>query len=304
MKKTWLMVTIVVLSISLFGCGIDTDKSTATELQGTVHKQQKEQHNPPLEVMKTINGIEYSLSISGNQFDLDGEIEVNGTVKNVSDHPIDYIGYDGCDRGIHVFIPIPTYQSYFLEKDWDQKEAKGCTMAIEHYTLEPGETLNESKVFIPSMRMGNLRGMDIPTGDYKAKLIFQRGELDSKEEYDQGIELALHIDGAKNILTKQEAEDIGRNNEELQQWLSKRIGSVVTKEKNGNYYVMELGRWQKATKQYYEQLDDYTPEYWIGFKDYEWIMTYIDKAQGPPHRFEIKIDAKSGNISEINRYEK
>jgi hypothetical protein len=303
MKKAWLIVTILVVSMSLFGCGIEGDKQTVNEKQGTLQKQQ-EQFDEPLEVRKTIKGIEYSLSISGNTFDLDGEIEVNGTVKNITDHPIDYIGYDGCDRGIHVFIPIPTYQSYFLEKGWDQKEAKACTEAIEHYTLEPGETLNESKVFIPSMRMGNIRGMDTPTGEYKAKLIFQRGGLDSKEEYDQKIELPLHIDGAKDILTGQEAEKIGHKNDELKQWLSKRVGSVITKEENGKYYVMVDGQWQKAAKQYYDQMVDYKPEYWIQFNDYKWIMTYMDKAQSPPHRFEIKIDAKSGNIIEINKHNK
>jgi hypothetical protein len=303
MNKTWFIVTILVVSISLFGCGTDGDKPTVNEKQGTVQKHQ-EQLDEPLEVRKTIKGIEYSLSISGNTFDLDGEIEVNGTVKNVTDHPIDYIGYNGCDRGIDVFIPIPTYQNYFIEKGWVQKEVKACTEAIEHYTLEPEETLNERKVFIPSMRMGNVRGMDIPTGDYKAKLIFQRGGLDSKEEYDQKIELPLHIDGSKAILTEQEAEKIGHKNDELKQWLSKRVGSAVTKEENGQYYVMVHGHWQKAAKQLYEQETDYKPEYWIHFKDYQWIMTYIDKAQGPPHRFEIKIDAKSGIITEINKYEK
>jgi hypothetical protein len=83
-----------------------------------------------------------------------------------------------------------------------------------------------------------------------------------------------------------------------------RVGSAITKEENGEFFVMYDGRWQKAGQQLYKNMQNYQPEYRIQFKDYQWIMTYVDKSLGPPQRIEIKIDANSRVIEEFKKYDK
>lgn len=100
--------------------------------------------NPDFQFKKTYeeDGLEFEVMFS----QLHGRLYVRSTATNISKDSVPYIGFDGCDQGFSANLVAKINDEQIKEGSVWRNPVIACTAAIQEFSLEPGETIEEMEV--------------------------------------------------------------------------------------------------------------------------------------------------------------
>ena len=103
----------------------------------------------PLTISKTAekNGIKFDVTFSSKDFKPNGELNVKVKATNISDEDIPYVGFNGCDRGINVSIFTKDINGHMFKGNIKPSDVL-CNLQVSDYSLAPGESTEDTQVFI------------------------------------------------------------------------------------------------------------------------------------------------------------
>ncbi len=102
--------------------------------------------------------------------------------------------------------------------------------------------------------------------------------------------------------THKEAIAVLRGNETVNKWLYDHMGSNVTKEDNGKYYLKRLGQWDKVSEEtYFTKVETIHREHTL--KNQKWHITFQSIYGESPYKIEGIVDANTGEILSVKAVE-
>jgi hypothetical protein len=153
MKHLSLM--IILISIFIAGCSV----APIEEASPSLYKETKE-------------NIAFEIQLNDNEFDAKSDIIITATITNVGNKAIGY--YSGSSSCVsHLGINIISKDTGRLLMKKPPKEIITCTEDIGTAMLEPQQSAQEKKVFLPIETMPSLDGV-AASGEYEVKILSDR----------------------------------------------------------------------------------------------------------------------------------
>ena len=123
----------------------------------------------PLNASKTVekDGIKFDATFSSNDFQPKGELTAKIKATNISEEVISYIGFNGCDRGLHTTVYAEDDNGQVFEGSEKPNNEYSCNTEVKNYSLDPGETIEVTEVLYPPTKGLN--------DHVYAKVTFQKG---------------------------------------------------------------------------------------------------------------------------------
>jgi hypothetical protein len=110
-------------------------------------------NQPEFNIIKSIeqDGMKFDIKIDQSNEKIITEVQAT----NISNASIPYIGSDSCDPGMYAYLFSDTSSGGVGTR---LNSANGCTLAIEEYNLEPGESIKIVEILYPPTqpKQGNI----------------------------------------------------------------------------------------------------------------------------------------------------
>jgi hypothetical protein len=295
MKKSF-FVLIISFGLLLTGCGPTTIEDT------TGQKKMKEKQS--LSYEETKENIRFKILTNQKEFDLDDEIFIEALASNNGNESINY--YAGSSSCVsHLIIQIISKENGNRLFVKSPKEVQGCTDDIHIEQLELKETVQEKVTFLPKESFQYSSEPVLASGGMYDVIVTFLPE-DKSRENGISVKTQITIKGTnKEIISKEKAEQIANDNEEVKQWINHHSGDKITKVEDGEYFLLWYDGWQKTTREEFDKLKNgiYQEEKGIKFDDNKWEITYLSKLGPTPNRIKIVINAISERVLSIETFE-
>jgi hypothetical protein len=298
MKNTKVLISLLFVMTILIACGT---KETVEPNQSTQASDQSS--NDVLTYSETKNNLKFIVNVNQKSFTLDDEIEVQGTVTNEGSETIEYYaGSSSCISHLKVQIVAQPTNRYLAVKP--PKKVTGCTDDIHVEQLDPGETVTKEVIFLPKERIDSSL-VSATSGTYHVVVHFN--PVDENEEQSIKVQTSISIKGNDEIIISQEdAKKATNTDPKVQQWIKNHTGDQVSKVENGEYYLLWYDGWHKTNEEEYLLMRKgiFQEEMGIEFSENNWEITYLSKLGPAPHRIEITINGKTGDVLSVKTFEK
>jgi len=256
------------------------------------------------------NDILIRLSTNKETYKPGKTVVVTASVENISSNPVVYTMACKGDPTPYVYLKNnPYFSSFYLEeKEWGGIRTVQPLVTLGQ--LDPYETVTRQVVWDQKFR-----DFQAPQGTYSIKGSIKLGDFrDESPLKTVSVELDIHIVGAPQWITQEQAKDIVLNLPEVSAWLEAHSGKNLVKEEDGNVFVLLDSGWYKAspTFDFYEsnktvtldELPDWVPEAHVDVLHEPWLIKIGTHLGTAPHRIEVWANPETGEIIDIQFYEK
>lgn len=255
---------------------------------------------------KEVDGIYFYVHINGVSFDSEDEIYVKVTARNVSGQDIEYYsGSSSCPRSpIGIWIIDENNNEPFVAKQKDDDEGRACTEDVATSILKNGDSVENQLTLYPKVRLSSDE-VPVTTGAYPLEISFSR--VGDKEFHKPYITQYITVmSPAQPIIARNEIEQYALKHPEVKKWIDDHTGDAIAKIEDGEHYILWYDGWQKTSKEHYDELKNgiYQQERGLHYDNGFWVIQYLSKIGSAPHRIEIKLDAVTGDVVEVQTFER
>ena len=229
------------------------------------------------------------------------KIKVLFRVTNMTEKPIPWQAGSmsfGPAGSIQAFITLQGSDFRLLE---DGEPRMGDT-AMLYGQLEPGDSIEKTVVWTTAYTLDGQEILQAWSGDHTLNIAFARGQEDNSGFLTWQQSIKIEADGTSlQIISRDQAIDIARNQPEYDAFRLAHSGDAVAKIENGQYFVNFAGTWEKVTEELYQETFNkmMAPGAAAQWQDGIWRVVISEKLGDPPNELIIEIDGYTGKVLSI-----
>ncbi|QYR19461.1 hypothetical protein KZ483_16210 [Paenibacillus sp. sptzw28] len=188
------------------------------------------------------------------------------------------------DYDIRKLAPQPDYSNYAL------------TLTAEGSQISYADK-DTKKYIIQGDRIDEITNMELPVTGFIFRVCAGAGEpgfIDCKERIDYFYDAVFNVHDGD--VTEQEILQYTEADNRVTSWLNDHTGEQIGKEENGKLYLKQDGIWNEVSEDAYVTALKTTPHTEKVLQDGKWHVHYENKYGDAPHKLDVIIDAKTGDI--------
>jgi hypothetical protein len=200
---------------------------------------------------------------------------------------------------------VPTSRFFELLNDSDLHKF-GLKTDYSQYTLTAqGSTISygvkdTKKYFLQGNQAIEINNRELPVTGYMLTVCGGNGEsgiTDCEERSDYFYDAAYNRHDGE--VSEQEILQFAEADGRVADWLKNHTGEQIGKEENGQYFLKQGLQWNEVSRDDYAKALKTTPLIKKVLEDGKWHVRYENKYGDAPHKMDVTIDAKTGDVLSV-----